>query len=123
MPKEVTYGDRPYSGKWKQDIDGPEKEVDVPVVGVVEVRWDRESGYFQIATLSYDSVIGGVVSEYPLGLRELHTGQLTKEAEAAEEEEWLARNQGLYVTLDRKGINKLIRDLRRARDQAFGRDE
>jgi len=31
--------------------------------------------------------------------------------------------QGFYVWLDRKGINDLIRNLRRARDQAFGRDE
>jgi hypothetical protein len=30
---------------------------------------------------------------------------------------------GMYVTLDRSGINRLIRNLRRARDQAFGRDE
>lgn len=30
---------------------------------------------------------------------------------------------GLYVNLDRRGINDLIRHLRRARDQAFGRDE
>lgn len=30
---------------------------------------------------------------------------------------------GWAVTLDRNGLNKLIRDLRRARDQAYGRDE
>lgn len=30
---------------------------------------------------------------------------------------------GLYVDLNRRGINDLIRHLRRARDQAFGRDE
>lgn len=30
---------------------------------------------------------------------------------------------GWHVTLDREGINRLIRVLRRARDQAFGRDE
>jgi elongation factor P hydroxylase len=30
---------------------------------------------------------------------------------------------GFYVSMDRNGINKLIRNLRRARDQAFGRDE
>jgi hypothetical protein len=29
----------------------------------------------------------------------------------------------MYVTLNRSGINDLIRNLRRARDQAFGRDE
>lgn len=30
---------------------------------------------------------------------------------------------GYYVTLNRHGINNLIRNLRRARDQAYGRDE
>lgn len=30
---------------------------------------------------------------------------------------------GWRITLDRGGINRLIRSLRRARDQAFGRDE
>lgn len=30
---------------------------------------------------------------------------------------------GWFLTLDRAGINKTIRALRRARDQAFGRDE
>lgn len=30
---------------------------------------------------------------------------------------------GLYVTLDRDGINKLIKALRKARDQAYGKDE
>ncbi len=30
---------------------------------------------------------------------------------------------GWHVTLDRHGINRLIRTLRRARDAAFGKDE
>lgn len=34
-----------------------------------------------------------------------------------------SRESGLYVDLDRGGINNLIRLLRKARDQAFGRDE
>jgi hypothetical protein len=34
-----------------------------------------------------------------------------------------SENAGQFVTLDRDGINKAIRMLRRARDQAFGRDE
>ena len=35
----------------------------------------------------------------------------------------LAAFTGLWGTLDREGCNRLIRTLRRARDQAFGRDE
>ena len=30
---------------------------------------------------------------------------------------------GYYVVLDRNGINRLIKNLRKARDSAFGRDE
>jgi len=30
---------------------------------------------------------------------------------------------GLYMTMDRRQINELIRLLRKARDQAYGRDE
>lgn len=30
---------------------------------------------------------------------------------------------GLYVDLSRDGINRLIKTLRKARDQAFGKDE
>ena len=33
------------------------------------------------------------------------------------------RESGLYVDIDRNGVNDLIRLLRKARDQAFGRDE
>lgn len=32
-------------------------------------------------------------------------------------------DEGWYVTLDRYGINELIRRLRQARDKAYGRDE
>ena len=31
--------------------------------------------------------------------------------------------EGIYTHLDRDAINRLIRSLRRARDQVFGRDE
>ena len=30
---------------------------------------------------------------------------------------------GWYVSLDRNGLNRMIRTLRKARDQAYGRDE
>lgn len=53
----------------------------------VELGWNREGGFVQLAT--YDG----------------------KPAD------------GLFVDLDRTGINRLIAKLRRARDQVFGRDE
>jgi len=60
-----------------------------------EVHWGRDKEYVQVATLADESP-----HEF--------------EGDAM---------QGWYCDLDRKGINDLIRNLRKARDQAFGRDE
>lgn len=68
-------------------------EDNVEVEGLVQVGWHSEMGYMQIATLSRDANTLDTVEK------------------------------GMYVDLDRRGINSLIRNLRRARDQAFGRDE
>ncbi len=64
---------------------------------VVEVSWGREVEHVQIATTLVHSAD--------------HT-KVTRDVEG-----------GWYANLDRKSINDLIRHLRRARDQAFGRDE
>lgn len=110
MPKEMIYGSHlPY---------GEES----PGRSVVEIRWDRESGYFQMAT---KCVHAQDDSDY-LPPREPIEAQVTPpgsdpiytELQVAE-----AMHNGFYVELDRGGINDLIRILRRARDQAFGRDE
>lgn len=70
-------------------------------VPVVEVLWNREGGYVQIVSKATDPHGGRYVGESP----DTHF------------------TDGMYVDLDRRGINQLIRNLRRARDQAFGRDE
>jgi hypothetical protein len=91
MPKEVIYGDVLPFGE------------DDPRRAVVEVRWDGESGYFQIATKESTAEVfvpGDVLPENTIPAQ-----------------------YGWYTNLDRRGINDLIRVLRRARDQAFGRDE
>lgn len=59
-----------------------------------EVCWSREAEYVQIATVADE-----VPQASGLG------------------------GEGWHVSLDRRSINLLIRHLRRARDQAFGRDE
>lgn len=89
MPKEIIWGDRPFGDE------SPEQSV-------VEVRWDAESGYFQIATKELNAEV-------------FDADRVTDVREAVQ--------YGWYVTLDRRGINDTIRVLRRARDQAFGRDE
>lgn len=67
---------------------------------IVEVGWNREGGYVQIVS-KVISVIGGRLAE----------------------DEGIHYTDGIFVNLDRRGINALIRNLRRARDQAYGRDE
>jgi hypothetical protein len=71
-----------------------------PIVPIVDVRWQREAGYVQIVTKAEDP-FGGRVSDDP----------------------GVHYTDGMYIDLDRQAINQLIRNLRRARDQAFGRDE
>ena len=62
---------------------------------LLEVSWQRDLEHVQIAAYSRHSVT-------------LQT---------------IGREEAQFVTLDRPRINDLIRHLRRARDQAFGRDE
>ena len=74
-----------------------------PGRSVVEVRWSRESTYLQVATRCIRADDDTVYSNENLPT--------------------LTAADGWFVDLDRRGINDLIRKLRRARDQAFGRDE
>jgi hypothetical protein len=59
-----------------------------------EVRWSREAEYVQLATVADEPPVRSGLG-----------------------------GEGWHVSLDRRGINEVIRYLRRARDQAFGRDE
>lgn len=67
---------------------------------VAEVGWNRETGSVQIVTKCLNSL-----------------------GERFVEDEGIHYTDGFYVDLDRRGLNRLIVNLRRARDQAFGRDE
>lgn len=66
-----------------------------------EVGWQRD-GHVQIATTNAHSPFTMGSGDTPDDPEELFYG-------------W-------HVTLDRDGINKLIKDLRRARDAAYGAD-
>lgn len=75
----------------------------------VELKWSNEGSHVQIATV----VPPAQTAEAPASLGALVDSW-------SREDRYLAT--GLYATLDRNGINRLIRALRRARDQAFGAD-
>lgn len=77
----------------------------------LSVGWSREGEWVDVVTYRPDGVIG---------LREEHGKQGQdgdfREIQAIERPGWV-------VNLSRHDINNLIRVLRRARDQAFGKDE
>lgn len=99
MPKELIYGeDPPYT----------EKSSARSVIGV---HWDRDN-YLQVSTALFNDDL-----TYVDGHGETHKAEGDHKLHR---EIW---SQGFYVSLDRSGVNALIRHLRRARDQAFGRDE
>lgn len=67
---------------------------------VVCVKWSRETGDIQIATRLRTAEVPGPDERGPIPAK-----------------------YGWYVDLDRDTINEVIRVLRRARTQVFGRDE
>lgn len=93
MPKEVIYAEHEPYGP-----DGSERIV-------LEVSWGRETSHVQLASLL---VAGSTLEPLPC---------------VSGDDARTPFNGGVYMSLDRHGINTLIRHLRRARDQAFGRDE
>lgn len=75
----------------------------------VEVNWHRDASHVQIA-----STTRPIDGDTPLPLAKLVESWDDDTKELA---------TGLFCTLDRYRVNELIRVLRRARDQAFGKDE
>lgn len=94
MPADKVYGQQLPA---MSNANGSEERQ--AIVPIVDVRWNQAETV-QIVTRAED----------PFGGR-------------ATDVEGIHYLDGFYVDLDRRGINKLIRHLRRARDQAFGRDE
>ena len=78
-----------------KEIINDKYETEPGVCASIEVGWGRESSHVQLGTVVHD-LAGNRVSD------------VTKD--------------GMFVQLDRSGINRLIRSLRKARDQAFGPD-
>ena len=104
MPKEVIYAEHlPYGD-------------DEPARSIIEVSWSREATHVQIATKCVHA------ADHTAYVHESFMDYL-KPLPEDERLGVLSMMAGLYSTLDRDAINNIIRVLRRARDQAFGRDE
>lgn len=136
MPKEVIYSSLlPY-------------DEETPAVGVAELGWSRETEYVQLATRCVNRANHEVFHHDEQGWRravelslrffDANHGSNVASADGVFTEEervflfdfllgqfgaGMTVADGFYVQLDRRGINDLIRHLRRSRDAAFGRDE
>lgn len=97
MPKEIVYGEVSYDED--TDLSTPKEES-----MYVHVGWSKY-GFVQVATVAPKGAIAPFDEEQG---RHIIAGGL---------------EPGWFVSLDRDGINALIRNLRKARDAAFGRDE
>jgi hypothetical protein len=95
MPKESTYC-----------VADPERQYRV------DIGWSRDRDHVEIGTLTNTAV----------GIHNLAQHVPDSETPGSRYEGPIAWN-GLHCQLDRRAINDLIRSLRKARDQAFGRDE
>lgn len=96
---------------------------DEPAISVVEVGWRKEGVSVEVATKCVRSDDG---TDYlpklePIEVQPLTGPGIPQMGELLEAEG--VGSSGHYIQLDRRGINDLIRKLRRARDQSFGRDE
>jgi elongation factor P hydroxylase len=113
MPKERIFGsDPPYTEASSAR-------------GVVGVTWHRDDEHVQVFVELFNDDLQYVSGEdypdvVPVGGREPIKTRTADGEAAVMRKVWA---DGFYVSMDRNGINKLIRNLRRARDQAFGRDE
>lgn len=95
MPKEGVYGIGP--------VFGPESSA----IPILSVRWGKGTEFVEI------------------GSRIVHRADHSDYVPTVDERPDAAGKpiHGMFMSLDRPAINDLIRYLRRARDQAFGRDE
>lgn len=86
-----------------------------PNSNTVSVSWGKDRPGIQLVTASSTRLVASTVERFGQG-----------DYPAREDAQPVAEGlpfDGWYADLDRDEVNKLIRVLRRARDQAFGRDE
>lgn len=94
-----------------------------------EVEWGRDSGCVQVASIAADGAdrILGVVEDWldAAGIPATDVGTLRAKLAAGVLPDSLPLAfDGWHASLDQRAdVNRLIRVLRTARDQAFGRDE
>lgn len=78
----------------------------------IKVGWSKEAAHVEVAVVQ---MVEGLYVEHGFLLED---GADISTEEAVR----LAKLEPRYIQLDRHGINRLIRSLRKARDDAFGKD-
>lgn len=98
MPKEITYSDQPEyvlrpDGSEINPVEAAGQSLPVLRRAVI-VGWSKETGHVEIGVNALE-----IATQHG------------------------SYDSGMFATFDRAGINRLIRTLRKARDDAYGRDE
>jgi hypothetical protein len=97
------------------DSEGGESvETVVPDSDAIKVGWSKEAEHVEIAVCQ---MVEGVFVEHGFEAI-LDAGDETDPAKLLQ----LGRLTPRYIQMDRHGLNRLIRALRQARDDAFGKD-
>lgn len=119
MPKEFIHC-RDFGRSYPVVLDGAEQDRQVEMTSpdndAVKVAWSKESEHVELAVCQ---MVDGTFVEH---------GFLSEIGEPEGENDpkvvlRLAQLTPRYIQMDRHGINRLIRILRKARDDAYGRDE
>ena len=112
MPKEFIHC-RDFGRSFPVLFDGSDEDQTVvqmsePTTTAVKVGWSKEQEHVEIAVVR--SIEGAFVE---------HDWETENEEDGSVE----VTPGPLYIQMDRAGLNRLIRTLRQARDDAFGKDE
>lgn len=84
-------------------------------LGLVEVGWSKSpAGSVEVATVD-ETMVAHLVAQVENASADGNPGEAVRN--------FFSTSPGLWVSLDRDGINDLIALLRRARDGAFRRDQ
>ena len=112
MPKEMIHCRDFGRTVLLETLDG-EKEIGTLDTDALKVGWSKEVGHVELAVCQM--VEGSFVEHGFLDGPQEETD--------CDKRVRLALLTPRYIQMDREGLNRLIRTLRQARDDAFGRDE
>lgn len=115
MPRETVRSADYNFVPLKEGADGSNPWDPMTRLGCVEVGWSKKpTGHVELATCD-DSILHNLFEQVATAVED------KTDVEVVVRE--FFHGGGIWISLDREGSNELIRKVRKARDDAFGRDE